>query len=39
MKKLLFSAKKEVLLIVRDLPGLLILCLMPVLLMTVVIMA
>lgn len=39
MKKLLFSAKKEVLLIVRDLPGLLILFLMPVLLMTVVIMA
>ncbi|MCX6240459.1 MAG: ABC transporter permease [Bacteroidetes bacterium] len=39
MNKLFFSAKKEVLLIVRDVPGLLILFLMPVLLMTVVIMA
>ncbi|MCX6283262.1 MAG: ABC transporter permease [Bacteroidetes bacterium] len=39
MNKLLFSAKKEVLIIIRDIPGLLILFLMPVLLMTVVILA
>lgn len=39
MKKLFFSANKEILLIVRDVPGLLILFLMPVLLMTVVILA
>ena len=39
MNKLLFSAKKEGLLIIRDIPGLLILFLMPVLLMTVVILA
>lgn len=39
MNKLLFSAKKERLLIIRDIPGLLILFLMPVLLMTVVILA
>ncbi|MCX6281310.1 MAG: hypothetical protein NTU51_05055 [Bacteroidetes bacterium] len=39
MNKLLFSAKKEILIILRDMPGLLILFLMPVLLMTVVIMA
>jgi len=39
VNKLFFSAKKEVLLIVRDVPGLLILFLMPVMLMTVVILA
>ena len=39
MNKLLLSAKKEILLIIRDVPGLLILFLMPVLLMTVVILA
>jgi ABC-2 type transport system permease protein len=39
VNKLLFSAKKERLLIIRDIPGLLILFLMPVLLMTVVILA
>ncbi|MCX6285720.1 MAG: ABC transporter permease [Bacteroidetes bacterium] len=39
MNKLLFSAKKEILIIFRDVPGLLILFLMPVLLMTVVILA
>jgi len=39
MSKLWFSAKKELLIIVRDVPGLLILFLMPVLLMTVVILA
>ena len=39
MNKLFFSARKEVLLIVRDIPGLMILFLMPVLLMTVVIFA
>ena len=39
MNKLLFSAKKELLIIIRDIPGLLILFLMPVLLMTVVILA
>ena len=39
MNKLLFSAKKEILIIVRDVPGLLILFLMPVILMTVVILA
>jgi len=39
MTKLLYSAKKEILLIVRDIPGLLILFLMPVILMSVVIMA
>jgi len=39
MMKLLFSAKKEILLIMRDVPGLMILFLMPVLLMTVVILA
>jgi len=39
VNKLLFSAKKEGLLIIRDIPGLLILFLMPVLLMTVVILA
>jgi len=39
VNKLLFSAKKEVLIIIRDVPGLLILFLMPVILMTVVILA
>ena len=39
MNKLFFSAKKEILLVIRDFPGLLILFLMPVLLMTVVILA
>lgn len=39
MNKLFLSAKKEILLIIRDVPGLLILFLMPVLLMTVVILA
>ena len=39
MNKLLFSAKKEILIIVRDIPGLMILFIMPVLLMTVVILA
>lgn len=39
MRKLLFSSRKEVLLIVRDIPGMMILFLMPVILMTVVILA
>jgi len=39
VNKLFFSAKKEILLVIRDFPGLLILFLMPVLLMTVVILA
>jgi len=39
VNKLFLSAKKEILLIIRDVPGLLILFLMPVLLMTVVILA
>jgi len=39
MIKLLFSAKKEILIIVRDVPGLMILFIMPVLLMAVVVLA